>query len=1841
MPEDVKLDKSTIKNMEKLEKTKKVDFLGKNFSGKEQAIQFLKTAEAVEKLRLQTSKLQKENKKTEDEFTKQTKKLKVLQKLYKNGQIEEKKKKELDSKINAEMKKLRTNYQKNTEELKKQNVEFDKASAKYKDQKTAIEQMIELEGRYINLLNSKSVVLRKVGAWMSKGKEEVEEYTEAIEKSGGKSIVFGAAAYYMAEKISELGEKVEETAKAFAVFDIRMASLAGATLIAPGGVEELKELRSELYLTTADFQEFVDISIEGVNNGVGSMENMVGALEKLHETFGRNQFDKLKEMVELLQSIPSLNMDLNITASLDDQAASWFALAKKGKVTEAIELQNAGLLGGEENKPEGVDKQVEMLKGLHHAEKLLEDIKKVGSDIYTFFGPIGPEIGMISSTLLAVGAGLGGLVTFFGGMKAIFSKMAEKKEEEAIKFAIENKADATIGQNKNNTRFLANRFAVDTNKIVRAIITKTDTSSGDTILGESKGKGKGTRVTAKPGGNAKALGKLPLGKAGKVGKVASLFSGAGGLLKKGAGLLKGGSPWAMAASLLAQPLAEYGEEHFKKTGNAAGVKASKGLGIGASVAGAAGTGALIGSVIPGVGTAIGGGIGAIVGTIANYSEIVDLLTKSEKLNNSEINKATEAQIKNRLAIIGAMEAQHRSALAMQKYLKVIENNANTEKVSLSNETLNTIDKQLEVFENVGGSVEDFDSVIHSASKNIEDRFKILSEGFEEQRKKILADTDLNSRDRKASLMMLHQKELEAVKQFADGMLGLVGEFDKIPEVIVNKLENKVSKMKIDFGIQTAGMSRKDIFTEVDKTIKNQVDNLNIIFSEYGKDVEKIKNSAEEQMKHNEEIKESIKESIHRVNDVDLQDQLEEVFATDKNGEMNVDTEKLSKYKKQYEEQQKATDEKIDGLMKLPNVLSNYDKANSEFEKMKEEHETKKTEYEGKINETEDPEKKMKYQNMISALVKEEGDSEREVAKLKWEAVKEYKKIEKIDDSFGMTQEQMIDNARRISSQKLIEAEEEKRKTKPIGQMLEVLKTNEKKVNAGVQVQKQLNKSTEALFDNVKEFIDSIEELSNYVGKSFESQEAEANVELLAAQNNMFLKSGMLVGLQNKILGANTNYYQEQMADMRESVKRLEEIKKITESETTFIAHSRESFGKLREEMMKDLSAQGSLSEESLSKMMGGSEESAKTLNEKMKEQVKLSEEINNLTTEQINPNTKKERKEEIDKDVYDKEIKKNDITNELNKLIDGNVQLSKENKDSIKSKIKLVGQESNATKMLKVAKDKAILEEYQLSKKEAEITNSLLDMIDVFVDMPNKIGESFNMKTFNATKEAATAMAEFAAESWNLGQTMKEDSVIVENARKAYAETQKQLKDLSDPKVLEESYQQTIKNLEQAVEEATPDQKPQRQKMLDDFKTNGKEAYYSSIKLKAAENEKTLKDAVVSAAERERKAAEERVDMNIGLMNDTISFMEEMGGSVGDIMEMRKQEIAMEAQKVDIIQKQVDDLESARQQALASGNETQAASLMKSIDEKRVELTKQQMELQKKALGAQRDAYEKMLGLAFGEIRQARGARKGMMSDASLFGRGYVKQAGTDIVLPGSAGQSQTLDERSQQYQAAIGGGMSMQDLKNKVSNITGSQVGTNSPSRIDFKTTKEGENVDMSTFKDTLKPVEKSSDNSNTINNESGTVNEKSPILDLPSNSHTDITSTVELNQKQLTVQEEIRDILNNNLTLSNNSSINQKVLQEDENKKMIGMQSENGTNVAYTSVNGYEQFDRKPTQMQQKNPMENTAATTAQVTVTGEVTVKFDNKMFEQTVVNIVTTNSTITNSLSTRFDNRYVQA
>lgn len=160
-----------------------------------------------------------------------------------------------------------------------------------------------------------------------------------------------------------------------------------------------------------------------------------------------------------------------------------------------------------------------------------------------------------------------------------------------------------------------------------------------------------------------------------------------------------------------------------------------------------------------------------------------------------------------------------------------------------------------------------------------------------------------------------------------------------------------------------------------------------------------------------------------------------------------------------------------------------------------------------------------------------------------------------------------------------------------------------------------------------------------------------------------------------------------------------------------------------------------------------------------------------------------------------------------------------------------------------------------------------------------------------------------------------------------------------------------------------------------------------SAKLQAQEQEISIKkfSSQVSESAKVFEARMARVDIASSLVDESKKFAEEMGRPFSEIFELQKQE-------VDLQQKRADISREAYNNAVATNaNAEETAKLQ-------LQAKKDEFDLTRKQLGAQKSAYEKLVGFAFGQLKDT-GARKFLDSDISLLGKENTRVKGANGIF--------------------------------------------------------------------------------------------------------------------------------------------------------------------------------------------------------------------------------------------------
>lgn len=240
--------------------------------------------------------------------------------------------------------------------------------------KEAVEAAEALTSPYGRLKDEIDKASNSVKGFFKKGiageaASELESFADGAGKSATGMLAAGLAGAYLSKKLGDVA--ADYAAAAIGLAKYRTETKAMEETIIGLGKGALEQMRKQLDLTREDAAAFFEQVRRGVNDLGLSQGKIMEVSNALSATFGGTQTARLKEYIDLLEIIPTLDTDLKITASMDDQAAAIFALAEAGKMEVVMDLQGAGLLGGKQEKKPGADmantaaKTAAIVEGIH------------------------------------------------------------------------------------------------------------------------------------------------------------------------------------------------------------------------------------------------------------------------------------------------------------------------------------------------------------------------------------------------------------------------------------------------------------------------------------------------------------------------------------------------------------------------------------------------------------------------------------------------------------------------------------------------------------------------------------------------------------------------------------------------------------------------------------------------------------------------------------------------------------------------------------------------------------------------------------------------------------------------------------------------------------------------------------------------------------------------------------------------------------------------------------------------------------------------------------------------------------------------------------------------------------------------------------------------------------------------------------------------------------------------------------------------------------------------------------------------------------------------------------
>jgi hypothetical protein len=531
--------------------------------------------------------------------------------------------------------------------------------------------------------------------------------------AGGKMLVAGSALLFLTRKLGELTDQYIDSAVTLARFNVEAG--AKSKTIYSANASSLAAMRNQLKLTKDQASEFYKELQTGTRTGLFSANELAAAASKLRDAYGGDTTERLREFIGLAESIPSLDADLKVTASMDDTAASIYALAKAGKISTLIEMQGAGLFGGIGDAIESKD--TALLNNAQRAVRVQEEIRDFL--IGKLMPSIAPDISLVAKGMGVATKGIFQVARIVGGGAMLGSLMSTTASVKRIEYAL------VVGRH-------------------------------------------GARIGKMPKGNVSGVSKHLIRKIGPRAARAYKKDGVLGLAryaahtKRGASLIKGAgvaAPMAGAGIALthfskkayesADKLDEYGQtaEAQKKRESAMAMQ------WGGTMLKWGAAGAQAGAFFGPFGIAIGGLTGAVAGAV---KEII----KAEKTITRQALMAKD--------MIKAQKKMQQSALSLERHLAALDKEVNSGKMAFSGLQKETAGLEI-VVAGMSGSASAFDAGMKMAGESITTRFELISKALERRRHDIARDSTLMSEERRAAMLELRKAELSATVEFVEAI----------------------------------------------------------------------------------------------------------------------------------------------------------------------------------------------------------------------------------------------------------------------------------------------------------------------------------------------------------------------------------------------------------------------------------------------------------------------------------------------------------------------------------------------------------------------------------------------------------------------------------------------------------------------------------------------------------------------------------------------------------------------------------------------------------------------------------------------------------------------------------------------------------------------------------------------------------------------------------------------------------------------------------------------------------------------------------------------------------------
>jgi hypothetical protein len=1388
--------------------------------------------------------------------------------------------------------------------------------------KEAAEQSEKLRDRVDKVKNVGDLLKKE----MQGGADEMENFAGGLGVGNGALMAMGVGAIFAAKKLADLMGQFQGMALEVAKFNVQMAAAADAIPIT-----QMTRIRNELALTRGETETFVDSLEDALNTGQVTEQQFIDTAVALRNTFGGSQIERLKEYVSILESIPSVEADLDVSADIDDNTAALFGLAQSGKISTVIDLQAAGLIGGVEAEITSAE-DVELINAAQQTEKTVEGV--YDALVGKMFPTWGPQFtAMVDNGFKLVGFA-GGILAGIGALGVL--------------------ATGQIVAQNATTAAVAGTGAVS---------AATGPLGGATTFGAVLGKGS---VALK-------------GFIASLGAVAAVTAG------------------VAVAFFAASAAAGYFEKKFEAAGNelgAASMDLTSDLAMaGGMIAGGAALGAAIGSVVPVLGTALGAVIGGIIGlggavwtlhddiggTEGSFARL-DRATQEHQMRlkeaggktvamgvlaytagtlllgpfagaalaahtvtkamydlppavEAEIQGIRNAQIGIETALDEAAEASENltkaqqesvrkrtlAGLALQRQMQATKAAFESTKLALADFRREIAEIDLSNLAEIGGTTAQFDAAIAESGAAIKGRFLDVTDALAVRRAEILKDAKLNGPLRRIALEDLHKRELQAAKDFADGMNELIARIMKTPAILEAGFQRELVGADLDFQLDAGSIGMDEFFKQAREFSRASLDEYKATTAAAAKAREEVKKAGDAFEEAAKTSREAFKEEMGKLPsdikgimaevgidaDVDFKDQM---------GKVNEAVKKLKERFDELGDDIDDIDVPSDSFLGLKNTVA----------------EMRATQ--GRIA-TDVEEAQKELAKALSKGSHEEVTKARErLAELQKQNVEavdaENKAVQNLND---LLKKSGVEGGK-VNIARQVILNEELRTFDALAKNLRAAGTTEAAIEA-------VKKKEEETLKQLQER-EAIAKKQDAVAKTLGTLEAPVK-----AQQNQIQQLENQRKLQEDQLTAAKNLQDsiERTAQFMDTgpIRDTRRLVEIFQAQTELSRETGEAVGRLADEARAQL-----------------------TLYQNIAEGVQRAEsEIENYSTElKTLQTTMRESADELPEEEA-KEMRKRAAELEA---------------------------------ALKVAKEKLKDGKQQLADARQEL-GAIGDIID---NMASELEEDIGMRRLEAELDMSDAIAELAQFNDEAAAAMGQ---LTQNTVRAAGERARMQR-----AALQESVEIAREELKERMAVA-------RSLGADDnamrtMKAEGERLILAKQVTKEAKIEEQRKRAVVDAARREAEFANEGLDLRQGVIDAEVDFLNETGGHFSRVLDLQREGIAIERERLANMQQQLAEMEAAG----VKGRE---------LEKQKAAVAVQSLKLRQKEVGVQKDIFEKILGKAFGQIRSSVGGRRGQGSMQALLGVERTRVMGRAGIF--MKGDAKTIAERAaDRTVGGKGGGM-------------------------------------------------------------------------------------------------------------------------------------------------------------------------------------------------------------------------